>query len=218
MRRFGRPSKAAEEPSASSTSSIDPARLEAIFEGYSDAEDPEWMMGEGLEKLCTEMEVDAATDVRALALAWKLKSGEKPGAIRKSEFVAGMQALRSDSIAELKRQVLHTLDPGFMEHKEFREFYRFCFKFNREDAAKKTIEKDIVMVLLPMVMSNRSQHTDKFVQFLGEAPKARVSHDEWSSFLEFSKEFSDKDISAYEDDGAWPSLLDDFIEWLRSKA
>ena len=31
-------------------------------------------------------------------------------------------------------------------------------------------------------------------------------------------EFSDKDISAYEDDGAWPSLLDDFIEWLRSKA
>ena len=76
------------------------------------------------------MEVDAATDVRALALAWKLKSGEKPGAIRKSEFVAGMQALRSDSIAELKRQVLHTLDPGFMEHKEFREFYRFCFKFN----------------------------------------------------------------------------------------
>ena len=31
MRRFGRPSKAAEEPSASSTSSIDPARLEAIF-------------------------------------------------------------------------------------------------------------------------------------------------------------------------------------------
>jgi len=36
------------------------------------------------------------------------------------------------------------LDPGFMEHKEFREFYRFCFKFNREDAQKKTIEKDMV--------------------------------------------------------------------------
>ena len=176
------------------------------------------MTGEGLEKMCSEMDLDANTDVRALVLAWKLKSSEKPGAIRKSEFVAGMQVLRCDSIAELKRMVLHTLDPGFMEHKEFREFYRFCFKFNREDAAKKTIEKDIVMVLLPMVMSNRSQHTDKFVEFLGEAPKARVSHDEWSSFLEFSKEFSDKDISAYEDDGAWPSLLDDFIEWLRSKA
>ena len=51
------------------------------------------MMGEGLEKLCTEMEVDAATD--GGRSRWrKLKSGEKPGAIRKSRVQGGMQALR----------------------------------------------------------------------------------------------------------------------------
>ena len=59
------------------------------------------MTGEGIERLCLELDLDASADVRALVLAWKLKSGEKPGAIRKSEFVAGMQTLRCDSVAEL---------------------------------------------------------------------------------------------------------------------
>ena len=181
-----------------------------------DEDDTEFMTGEGIERLCLELDLDASADVRALVLAWKLKSGEKPGAIRKSEFVAGMQTLRCDSVAELKRTVLHTLDPGFMEHKEFREFYRFCFKFNREDAAKKTIEKELVMTLLPMVMANRSTLTAQFVEFLAEAPKARISQDEWNSFLEFSKEFSEG-LEQYEDDGAWPSLLDEFVEWHRAK-
>ena len=38
-------------------------------------------------------------------------------------------------------------DPGFMEHKEFSEFYRFCFKFNREEASKKTLEKEVVIAV-----------------------------------------------------------------------
>jgi len=33
--------------------------------------------------------MDPETDVRVLVLAWKLKSEEKPGEIKKSEFRAG---------------------------------------------------------------------------------------------------------------------------------
>ena len=100
--------------------------------------------------------MDPETDVRVLVLAWKLKSEEKPGEIKKSEFRAGyvhfypkylrlskwhcgdsheptsayilllsMQEMRCESVEELKTRALPSLDLGFMEHKEFREFYRY---------------------------------------------------------------------------------------------
>jgi hypothetical protein len=103
-----------------------------------------------------------------------------------------------------------------MEHKEFREFYRFCFKFNREDIQKKTLEKDIVTGYLPMIVGSRSKYTESFVEFLQQAPMSRVSTDEWNSFLEFSREF-DGGLDKFADDGAWPTLLDDFVEWHRAK-
>ena len=86
-----------------------------------------------------ECDLDPETDVRVLVMAWKLKSKAKPGEIRKEEFQAGMSSMGCDSVEALKAQ-LPTMDPGFMEHKEFRDFYRFCFQFNRE-GTQRTIEK-----------------------------------------------------------------------------
>ena len=54
-----------------------------------------------------------------------------------------------------------------------------------------------------------------FTVFSIKAPIARVSADEWNSFLEFSKDFSSGSLDSWEDDGAWPSLLDDFVDFAR---
>jgi hypothetical protein len=103
-----------------------------------------------------------------------------------------------------------------MEHDTFRDFYRFCFKFNREDTQKKTIEKELVAQLLPMLLKDRSRFTSPFVVFLASAPVSRVSNDEWNSFLEFSKQF-ERGLDKYDaDEGAWPSLLDSFVISQRS--
>ena len=45
---------------------------------------------------------------------------------------------------------------------------------------------------------------------------ARVSADEWNSFLEFSKELGESGLAAWEDDGAWPTLLDDFVDYAKA--
>lgn len=200
---------AADEPS------VDQAAIDAVFTGFADAEDPDWMNMEGIANLCTELTLDPETDVRVLVLCWKLQSEERPGEISRAEFVRGMQALGVDSVASLK-SLLPSLDPGFMDHRRFRDFYRFCFKFNREDYQKKTLEKELVCQLLPMVIADRSPFTEAFIEFLGTASRARISADEWNSFLEFSKDVS-PDLSLYEDDGAWPSLLDEFVEWSKAR-
>ena len=46
--------------------------------------------------------------------------------------------------------------------------------------------------------------------------KRGVSMDEWSMMLNFFIEI-EPDCSNYQDDGAWPLLLDDYVEWRREE-
>ncbi|KAJ1944129.1 DCN1-like protein 5, partial [Linderina macrospora] len=57
----------------------------------------------------------------------------------------------------------------------------------------------------------------KFVGFLGdEACKTKViNKDQWSSLLELSRSLR-PDMSNYDDNGAWPVLFDDFVEWAKA--
>ena len=123
-----------------------------------------------------------------------------------------MHCLEVDSIEKL-RGMLPRLDPGFMEHPSFREFYRFVFQFSRE-GTHRTIEKDIVIDLLPLVMSNRSIHLEPFLEFLRQCSTQRITLDQWNSFLEFSQSVSE-DFEGYDEDGAWPLLIDEYVAYRR---
>ena len=54
-----------------------------------------------------------------------------------------------DYLVQLK-ELLPSLDLGFMESEEFREFYKFTFQFSRE-GTHRTIERDVAVPLLQMV-------------------------------------------------------------------
>lgn len=191
-------------------------RLQTLFETFADPEDKEVMDMDGISRLCQELGLDASEDVRALVLLWKLGARAKPGELAKAEFDSGMRSMGADSLEQLKRSV-PALDPGFMDHKTFRDFYRFCFLFNRE-GTHKTLEKDLVVALLPLVMGNRSPFTTRFLDFLASAASSsttRITSDQWNSFFEFSLTVG-ADLEGYEEDAAWPVLIDEFVEWCRA--
>ena len=112
-----------------------PAAVVALFNSLADAEDTEIISLEGLQSLGEQIGLDAALDVRFLVLLWKLGATSKPGCITRQEFVAGMRTMRKESLEAL-RQAIPTLDPGFLERNEFRDFYKFVFQFNREGTHK----------------------------------------------------------------------------------
>jgi hypothetical protein len=84
----------------------------------------------------------------------------KPACVTRAEFISGMKKERIASAEGLKvytgwstcqqinpnmsqlnpeftpKSALHTFDTGFLEPAEFREFYKFCFQFNREGTIK----------------------------------------------------------------------------------
>jgi hypothetical protein len=179
---------------------------EKLFDRLADEDDPDLMSMEGIGKLCEEMSIDPSTDVRCLVMVWKLGSAAKPGAITKVEFIAGMRKLGTRDAKGLV-SCLPMFDPGFLEQQEFRDFYKFVFMFSRE-GTHKTIEKDMVADLMPIVLSSgRAPHLEKFLEFLRSdtCKETRITMDQWDSFLVFNQAVT-LNLSNHDDDGACKDL------------
>ncbi|KAH0616202.1 hypothetical protein JD844_027154 [Phrynosoma platyrhinos] len=55
-----------------------------------------------------------------------------------------------------------------------------------------------------------------FHQFLEQSKYKVINKDQWCNVLEFSRTIN-LDLSNYDEDGAWPVLLDEFVEWYKEK-
>jgi hypothetical protein len=117
------PSKTASKVDPEEARLAEEEKLNAIFNQYVDVdEDTEALSLEGIAKLCSEVDIDAGSDVRGLVLMWRLGAVSKPGTITRKEFIDGMRRFRVSSIKDLSSKV-PSLDLGFLERAEFRGFF-----------------------------------------------------------------------------------------------
>lgn len=59
---------------------------------------------------------------------------------------------------------------------------------------------------------------DLWKTFLNEKWTRSVNKDMWNMVLEFAvKTLADDSLSFWSEDGAWPSVIDDFVEWCLKK-
>lgn len=71
--------------------------------------------------------------------------------------------------------------------------------------------------LMALLLGNKWQLFPYFNCFLEEASRYKViNKDQWCNVLEFSRSVAN-DLSNYDEDGAWPVLLDEFVDWFRKK-
>jgi hypothetical protein len=189
--------------------------------------------------------VDALEDIRILVLLFKLGcAANPPGQLTQSEWMKGCGNLGSgagghgggsspsvDSWESLQTQVLPGLDTGFMDVAEFRDFYKFCFQFNRV-GTHRTLDKDLVVALLPMVLKGRlpvsstsadsnDNRLDTFLEFLEKGDDqqlySRITLDQWTSFLDFCLEVPN--LENYDEStSAWPVLIDEYVEYVEAKS
>lgn len=173
------------------------------------------MTEEGIGKMASDLSLDPQSDVRVLVLCWRM-GAKKPSQIDSEEWESGAASLGVDSFDKLK-DLIPSLDPTELDRYQFRNFYKFVFLFSRE-GTHRTIEREVVSALLPIAICDRApDHLPYFLEFLETLPgTTRITLDQWCTFLEFADKVN-IDLQGYEEDGAWPLLLDDYVDFLRQK-
>ncbi|XVE97514.1 hypothetical protein REPUB_Repub03eG0025900 [Reevesia pubescens] len=190
-------------------------KLDRLFNSYANSSlgmiDPD-----GIEALCSDLGVDY-TDVRILMFAWKLKA-EKQGYFTLDEWRTGLKALRVDSLSKLKK-ALPELEIEVGKPSNYVDFYSYAFRYCLTEEKQKSVDIECICELLNLVLGPQFRpQVDLLIQYLKVQSDYKVINlDQWINFLRFCKEISFPNLENYDATQAWPLILDNFLEWMRSE-
>jgi len=198
---------------------FDALKVEALFERYAqplglDGDGDRCVAGCGLTRLESDFGWPEDTACTYFALRFCIGS-RRPDIISRDEWARAFAALRCDSVERAKRRLIHyqvqlKASPGL-----FPLFFNYVFKcLNRRSL--RCVEVHAAQRALLTVIGTRSPFTFTFCQFLNEAAHRGLNADQWRNFLTFSSCIR-PDFANYDVNDAWPTLYDEYVEWLRRK-
>ncbi|XP_041979711.1 DCN1-like protein 5 [Aricia agestis] len=183
----------------------------AWFKEYTTVSEPDVLGPEGMEKFCEDLGVDPE-NVVMLVIAYKM-GAKQMGYFTQEEWLKGLTDLQCDSVHKLQNKLeflRNILNDPYM----FKAIYRYSYDFAR-DKEQRSLEAGVARALLGVLLP-RWPLRAPLAEFLAGARRYRVvNRDQWCNILEFSRTV-DAALAAYDPDGAWPVMLDEFVEWLRA--
>ena len=90
----------------------------------------------------------------------------------------------------------------------------FAFDYNIP-AGMKGLPVETARMLFPLVLEGRFKHLDMWLEFL-EPRKNAISRDTYALLFDFVITIDER-MANYDENGAWPVLLDEFVEYARPK-
>lgn len=202
---------------ASSSSAANSAalarNLEAVWAGYRDPSTPDEIGMDGAMQYCRDLGVDPE-DVVFLALACFTKAPTM-GRFTRRSWIDAWQAVGCDSL-ERQKQYVGTLRAQLKDPTTFKRIYNFAFDYAKAQGQKSLqfdIARELWSLLVPLDPGSGfpPEHLALWLRFLEDKGSRAVSRDTWSLFLDFSRSI-DASFSNYDEEAAWPSLIDDFVQ------
>ncbi|PFH62279.1 hypothetical protein XA68_14274 [Ophiocordyceps unilateralis] len=207
-------------------SSID-TKLDNLFNSLRDEENDEkdkLEITSTMEYLGSKLKVNLEN--AELLVVLELLQAPNVGEITRRGFVDGWKvsgagAAHQEHAAHVRRLVQSlSSDPAF-----FKRIYRYTFVVGRDQDQKAlSLENALVYWSMLFAPPGRAWKTKKhdwlelWKEFLNDKWTRSVNRDMWNMTLEFAlKTRTDESLSFWSEDGAWPSVIDDFVLWSRER-
>jgi len=189
---------------------FDERAIETLFESYA-GKGETVMSSVGLERFFTDINVDLS-DVVSLAISWQFRA-KTVGTFSKEEFVGGFKRLNCCSIHELIDRIA-TIRAELQDERAFKEFYLYVFDFAKgPQEHKRVLDLEFAIAMWQTVLGNRFKLLNEWIAYCKEVHAKPINKDTWGLLLDFTK----ISLQDYDSEGAWPSLIDEFVDYVRSK-
>lgn len=185
-------------------------RCIAFFKEFASLSDPDVIEPEGIENFCNALAV-APEDIVMLVISWKMEA-KQMGYFHMKEWLKGMQEMQCDSLVKLRNK-LEVFRSLLNDQQIFKSIYRYSFDFAK-DKDQRSLDLETAKAMLQLLLAKRWPLYPYFHQFLEQSKYKVLNKDQWCNVLEFSRSIS-HDLTNYDEDGAWPVLLDEFVDWYR---
>ena len=157
-------------------------------------------------------------DRRVLFLAW-LAEASRMGYFTRAEWAracrklrAGLPAAVAAALAPLAAAVDAPRSP------DFASFFEFAFRYCLTDASQKIVDLGTAREMLSLALpaeEGRCPHRRPLLAFLAQQKEYKcLNADQWRGIGRFVREVG-PGCADFDDDGAWPLLLDNYVEWVR---
>jgi len=194
---------------------VNSAKLEELFNQLKDPQDPETIGIDGITKFCEELQVDPAS-IAILVVCWKF--GAKTQCVfTYQEFITGMTTLECDDMPKL-RSKLPQLVGEVNNMEKFRELYQFTFLFAK-NVGQKFLDLEMAIAYWELLLKDKFKFLALWNEYLSNHTNFKrsvVSRDTWNLLFDFTIHINDQ-MSNYDEEGAWPVLIDEFVSWAKPK-
>jgi hypothetical protein len=134
----------------------------------------------------------------------------------KSEWLRGMEELRIHSMPQLIAQTDELLKL-WDDETALREMWRYCYDAGKGDS--KDMGTPFVKALVEAFFTCRWNLWESFSSYLDDMKIRSLTKDQFYSLFDFQKSVNSRgDLLDYDFEGAWPTLLDEFVEYLIKKS
>ncbi|KAM7506766.1 hypothetical protein LguiA_017219 [Lonicera macranthoides] len=103
-----------------------------------------------------------------------------------------------------------------VDFSEFSRFYDFVFFICRENGQKNITVSRAVMAWR-LVLAGRFRLLNQWCDFVERKQRHNISEDTWRQVLAFTR-CVHENLEGYDPEGAWPTLIDDFVEHMHRTA